>query len=409
MAVFELMSRDVSVLSYDYDEGLHAIVGIRGVTAPEYAPPACVGLDGRISSADLSWWWRHRGIPASRPRLERLLETVGLDSVTELVERAMGLSLSDRYWVRPEGSGLRWRDVNFFDNEFSGALGDLTIDPLGGPGSGASSGDDLMSPNSTVLGNVPKKWVRREDGSTWLLKAPVCPFDQDVYNELVACSLYGRMRPPQGSVPYELTFDGSRPIAGCPNMLGDHEELVSAADLMRRHRRDRGIGTYVHLVDVLCESGLGRATVEEGLSAMFSCDYLLAGFDRHLGNFGLIRDCETLEYTGLAPIYDSGNSLWCMARTLSVPSDYDYRPQPFLGRQAESPERQLAVCVDYDWMPSVNLDSWADEAVSLLAKDPLMPESRLEAIAWGIRAHVARFGEHVERVASRRGWGTHGL
>ena len=31
--------------------------------------------------------------------------------------------------------------------------------------------------------------------------------------------------------------------------------------------------------------------------------------DRHLNNFGLLRDSNTLEYIGFAPIFDSGNSM----------------------------------------------------------------------------------------------------
>ena len=93
----ELLNMDVVVLEYEYDEELHAVTGVARLVAPEFAPPACVSGDGSVTAADLAWWWRHRGIPASRPRLERLLETVGLDSVSELVERAMALSLSDRY------------------------------------------------------------------------------------------------------------------------------------------------------------------------------------------------------------------------------------------------------------------------------------------------------------------------
>ena len=38
---------------------------------------------------------------------------------------------------------------------------------------------------------------------------------------------------------------------------------------------------------------------------MLAADYILANTDRHLGNFGFLRDSETLEWKGLAPIYDA--------------------------------------------------------------------------------------------------------
>lgn len=43
---------------------------------------------------------------------------------------------------------------------------------------------------------------------------------------------------------------------------------------------------------------------------MFIIDYLIANEDRHLNNFGFIRNADTLEWIGLAPIYDSGNSMF---------------------------------------------------------------------------------------------------
>ena len=38
---------------------------------------------------------------------------------------------------------------------------------------------------------------------------------------------------------------------------------------------------------------------------------LMANFDRHWGNFGVIVETETRRWVGLAPIYDTGESLWC--------------------------------------------------------------------------------------------------
>ena len=39
-------------------------------------------------------------------------------------------------------------------------------------------------------------------------------------------------------------------------------------------------------------------------------DFLLSNVDRHLNNFGVLRDTSTLEFVGMAPIFDSGNSMF---------------------------------------------------------------------------------------------------
>ena len=42
---------------------------------------------------------------------------------------------------------------------------------------------------------------------------------------------------------------------------------------------------------------------------MIVLDYVIANEDRHFNNFGVLRNAETLEWLGFAPIYDSGSSL----------------------------------------------------------------------------------------------------
>ena len=42
---------------------------------------------------------------------------------------------------------------------------------------------------------------------------------------------------------------------------------------------------------------------------MFILDYIMLNEDRHLNNFGIIRNVETLDWIGTAPIFDTGESL----------------------------------------------------------------------------------------------------
>ncbi len=39
-------------------------------------------------------------------------------------------------------------------------------------------------------------------------------------------------------------------------------------------------------------------------------DFIITNTDRHLNNFGIIRDSNTLEFIKPAPIFDSGNSMF---------------------------------------------------------------------------------------------------
>lgn len=43
---------------------------------------------------------------------------------------------------------------------------------------------------------------------------------------------------------------------------------------------------------------------------MLAFDFIINNNDRHYGNFGFIRDVESLKYISMAPLFDNGNSLW---------------------------------------------------------------------------------------------------
>ena len=72
-------------------------------------------------------WWRSRAIPSTRDGIRRVLESLGAASTDELLDRTYGLSLSDQYWVRREDDPVEWKDVNFFDNPFNEALGEILL------------------------------------------------------------------------------------------------------------------------------------------------------------------------------------------------------------------------------------------------------------------------------------------
>ena len=328
------------------------------------------------------------------------MSNLGVDDTSELLEKNFALSLSDRYWVRPAGSDLHWAHVNFFDNDFTDELGRLTLSPSDSQSGLALDDGDLMSPNSSVLGNVPKKWVIW-DGERWLVKAATRSFGQDVFNEAVACALYSRLMEPGEYVSYRLVESANgETFCACPNMLGPDEELVAASDLLRKHRGDRDYGSYPCVLRALGESGLDEGYLAGRMSKLFSCDFLMANADRHTGNFGLIRNARTLEYTGFAPTFDTGFSLWCDKWRLHHPSDYLYRPRPFVGRPSESPEQQLRLFDDYRWFPlDADLERWIDQAGQILSSDPLLAEARVEAIVAGMRQNVAMLERHVGRMS----------
>ena len=55
------------------------------------------------------------------------------------------------------------------------------------------------------------------------------------------------------------------------------------------------------------EYGISDARIK--MENMYIIDYLIMNEDRHLNNFGIIRDVNTLKWLDVAPIFDNGESL----------------------------------------------------------------------------------------------------
>ena len=112
-------------------------------------------------------WWRSRAIPSTRDGIRRVLESLGASSTGELLDRTYGLSLSDQYWVKREDDPVEWKDINFFDNPFDEALGEILLTSY------SSSHDiSLNAPDVSTGGDLPKRWtIDRATGRRLLVKS----------------------------------------------------------------------------------------------------------------------------------------------------------------------------------------------------------------------------------------------
>lgn len=71
--------------------------------------------------------------------------------------------------------------------------------------------------------------------------------------------------------------------------------------------RHNSVLDYEEYLKVLESNGIIDARVK--LENMYILDFLIMNEDRHLNNFGIIRDVNTLKWLDVAPIFDNGESL----------------------------------------------------------------------------------------------------
>jgi len=380
-----LMHRRIPVAFLELDDATGAVKKIGEILAPEHLPIGVPVRKGRADRTAFNAWWTDRSIPASRIGMGEALGRLGAASPSMLTIQSFGLSLSDQYWIKPEDSTLAWDDVNFFFHSFSDDVGDV----LFGVSEHAA---DLVSPDNTTDGFLRKRW-RIADGKRCLIKGGSDPFCQQPFGEVIATEIMARLGIPH--VPYRLIWERGEPYSVCEDFIGEDTELIPAWRVMLTQKKSNSTSVYQHFVKC-CES-LGVRGIESFLDRMITLDYIVANEDRHFNNFGLVRNAETLEWIGMAPIYDSGSCLGYGKLPAQILSERDVVCKPFKNRHID----QLRLVRSFDWLDLSRLDDVEDLIRGVFSQDregKYMDEYRIRAIVKSVERRIGS----LERIVRER-------
>lgn len=375
------MHKNIPVADLALDTASGVIISIGAVYEAAHAPVGVPAREGSMDRGSLNEWWRGRAIPASRSGIRAALSELGVSAPELLLEKCLGLSLSDQYWIRPAGSSLLWENVNFFDNPFSEDVGNILFGKE--PGSAEIS---LMSPDNTSDGWLRKKW-KIIDGKRCLIKGGSGAARQEPYNEALASRIMDRLDIPH--VSYSLLLEEDYPYSVCEDFITPDTELISAWNIMKTAKKPNHVSVYRHYLD--CCSRLGIGGAKDAVNRMLALDYLIVNEDRHLNNFGVVRRADTLEYIGAAPIYDSGTSLW-----------FD-RPLPMIHARAKavckpfknSHDEQIRLVTDFSWLDFSALKGIDEELREIVRGSLFIDEARREALCQGLMDRLGMLEEEA--------------
>lgn len=378
MLKYTLMHKNIAVADIEIDEALGGVTKIRNITAKEHLPVGTIRIqrdDEVVDRYAFNQWWTGRSIPASRMGVSDALETLGIYNTKLLLTKCLGLSLSDHYWIKPYNKNILWEDVNFFDNVFSDDIGDVLF------GMNDKNADfDFVSPDNTSDGNLQKRW-KIIDGKRCLLKSGSTPFRQQPFNEVIATLIMDKLGIEH--VPYTITWIDNKPYSVCEDFVTKDTELISAWRVLQLRQKENHESSYLHYVNICKELGID---IVPTLDRMIVLDYIIANEDRHFNNFGLLRDANTLEWIGAAPIFDSGTSLWYDTSVRGI-STYDIPCKPFKKNHSE----QLRMVSSFDWLDISKLDGVEDDILNILCEDnavQYVEVERAKAIAAEVRKRI---------------------
>lgn len=288
-------------------------------------------LDFAPDNERFSVWWKNRTIPSGRKNLEKALELLHVSNKSELLDKTHSLNLTDHYWVKKEDEHIQWKDINYFDNGFDEFIGEYLLLKR----ERTFSENSLNNPDLFTDGLLPKKWLQK-DGEIFLLKGTESAFQQEPFNEVIASYICQKLGIPH--VSYSVTAlndDGEKEYFSlCKNFVTKDTEFISAYDIDCSFQKHNHESNYQHFVNS-CNL-LGIKNFEQDLQKMLAVDFIMSNTDRHLHNFGFLRNSDTLEWIGLAPVYDTEKSMFLnKAKPRKSYAPIDIEAKPFKNNQAE--------------------------------------------------------------------------
>lgn len=371
---YTLMHREVPVAEIVLNPENGWVQKIGEVYDEAHVPVGVSVKKGQINRRELNEWWRGRGIPASRDAFYGLLESFGVATTELLAERCYGLSLSDQYWICPENSGLKWSEINFFENTFSEDVGNILF---GRPVTGQPM--SLVSPDNTSDGWLKKKWKIVNDRRC-LIKGGSGLAQQEPYNEALAAKIMERLSIPH--VGYSVIEEKGYPFSICEDFITPDTELVTAWYLMQTRKKENHVSVYQHYVNCCEEHDI--PDIQRALDEMLVVDYIILNEDRHQNNFGVVRDAKTLTYRGAAPIFDSGTSFWWDTPTSRIGSLARVGCKPF----KKLHEEQIKLVNNFDWLDLSKLRGIEDEFREIVRNSEFLDEVRIGNLCTALRGRI---------------------
>ena len=244
-----------------------------------------------LGYADLFSFLDRRKAPKHRKHIEQLLERYGCTELDGFIRVTHAVSLNDTFWVKEETSTLKWADVSLYSNPFDEIIANAAFD-------GAISDTDFSSasPEFGTDGSYAKCWVREAD-EIFLCKSGSSAFVIEPLSEYLASQL-AEIICKKYVVPYDMDFLHGRLVSKCRLFTDEHMGLVKAGRVIT------GGKSIASLLGFFENIGSG-----DDFRRMCIFDSLILNIDRHLGNFGVLADNDTMNIIEMAPVFDNNRSL----------------------------------------------------------------------------------------------------
>lgn len=213
-------------------------------------------------------------------------------SMTEIFDKTYSLSLNDVYWIKKENDPVSFEEINLYDHAFDDNAAKAGF-------LGVEKRAQGLSPEFTTDGQLGKCFVRENDqivllkrGTTW----GTVP-GREMYSEYYCAQVLEALGIPH--VPYDIVMYQGQKASSCP-LVTDREHAYVPIGVFDYHHEDDIAQDFI------------KRGFEKELKEMILFDALVYNYDRHIGNFGYLKDQKTGAYS-FFPLFDHGNAFFPLA------------------------------------------------------------------------------------------------
>ena len=241
----------------------------------------------RVANAE--YWLEPRAIDSHRANSRLLKKALRLKEKDDIstVLHVNAATITDNYWIKPLDSSLTYADVRFTDDYFSG----LALKGSYQSFNRAANSKHSKTPELTNIGSYEKCW-KLVDGKWWIYKAAN---HDEMFSELFIYHLGKEL-----GMDIAVYERGDKCVKSLDFTDGANVNFEPAFTFMGDNE------DYEDVFDKLTELCLQAAM---DYIKMIFLDTITANPDRHTANFGLLRDTQSGELLGLAPLFDHNMAL----------------------------------------------------------------------------------------------------
>lgn len=241
------------------------------------------------NTGNVQKWLETRAIDSHRANSRLLKKALRLTEKDdfETVISVNAATITDRYWIKPINSSLKYEEVRFDDDYFSNLALTGSYDSF----NKAAASKRTKTPELTNTGSYEKCW-KLVNGQWWMYKRAN---HNEMFSELFIYELGRRLGfnmaeyvRGRGVVKTKDFTDNARVnFESAYSFMGDNEDYIDNLNTLKK----------------LCPSCIGDYV------RMLFLDTVCANPDRHTFNYGVLRDTDSGKITELAPNFDNNMAL----------------------------------------------------------------------------------------------------